>query len=475
MAKLRTAMDAAFWDMDISSTQNLDGCAKAIPGDPLPLDSCITGKVLRVQQLSLLGNGFPLGIIPSLTPSPSKKDLGSFTLQSLLLHPSFGDWWLGLAGQIRPKKLISNLKEDVYKLINGDEFERPSFKDIADHVMDKSLYALALCTQIPISSSTSLFLSSEAHGERKGRRNKVLLFHKLPLHDIILNAAWPELFIDRKGRYWNVPESISLDCSSLISESGLRYRFGVHKNSGQPQAVVNSIDNDAPAALLPGLCAKAAFSYEKKKDLWRQKETKEDLYIKTEKGTFWRPAYDARLKEPHACISAIIGGTFGAWLHGEDKTLKLTSGDSSKVSSRSRKRNPVFADLFGSVCYTFQHGKFRKRYGDLTRVDARLDINSAFAFAKNITSMFQHTPAPHDNSASHPRLGLVFQQQVAGPIVFRIDTKCVVDSPWKKGLQIEDFMYTLSYSLRLLRSGKVVAWYSPKRKEGMIELRVYEF
>ena len=65
--------------------------------------------------------------------------------------------------------------------------------------------------------------------------------------------------------------------------------------------------------------------------------------------------------------------------------------------------------------------------------------------------------------------------QVAGPIVFRIDTKCVVDSPWKKGLQIEDFMYTLSYSLRLLRSGKVVAWYSPKRKEGMIELRVYEF
>ncbi|XP_057532808.1 protein TRIGALACTOSYLDIACYLGLYCEROL 4, chloroplastic-like [Amaranthus tricolor] len=209
MAKLRTAMDAAFWDMDISSTQNLDGCAKAIPGDPLPLDSCITGKVLRVQQLSLLGNGFPLGIIPSLTPSLSKKDVGSFTLQSLLLRPSFGlvdfdgtlrcelvvsllvlaaklmDFvafdklgWLGLAGQIRPKKLISNLKEDVYKLINGDEFERPSFKDVADHVMDKSLYALALCTQIPISSSTSLLLSSEVHGERKGRRNKVLLFHK---------------------------------------------------------------------------------------------------------------------------------------------------------------------------------------------------------------------------------------------------------------------------------------------------------
>lgn len=93
----------------------------------------------------------------------------------------------------------------------------------------------------------------------------------------------------------------------MVSESGLRYRFGVHKNGGKPEAVVSSTDSDAPAALLPGLCAKAAFSYEKSKDLWRQKETDEDLIIKTEMGKFWRPAYDVRLKEPHASISAFIG------------------------------------------------------------------------------------------------------------------------------------------------------------------------
>ncbi|KAL8058311.1 hypothetical protein ABFX02_03G009900 [Erythranthe guttata] len=66
MGNLRTAMDATFWDMNISTPQALDGASKAVPGDPIPIDG---GKALRIQQLSLLGNGFPLGIIPSFSPS----------------------------------------------------------------------------------------------------------------------------------------------------------------------------------------------------------------------------------------------------------------------------------------------------------------------------------------------------------------------------------------------------------------------
>lgn len=63
-----------------------------------------------------------------------------------------------------------------------------------------------------------------------------------------------------------------------------------------------------------------------------------------------------------------------------------------------------------------------------------------------------------------------------GPIVCRLDSRVSLASlPGKRGPHIEDFVYSLSYSLRLLQSGKVVAWYSPKRKEGMIELRVFEF
>uniref|UniRef100_A0A5B7CAI4 Protein TRIGALACTOSYLDIACYLGLYCEROL 4, chloroplastic n=1 Tax=Davidia involucrata TaxID=16924 RepID=A0A5B7CAI4_DAVIN len=473
MANLRTAMDSAFWDVNIATPQTLDGIARSVPGDPFPLDGARASRALRIQQLSLLGNGFPLGLIPSYAPT-SPKDLGSLSFQSLLLKPATPNWWLGLIAQFRPKKLISSIKAEV---AGGDEWELPAFKDVAKHFMDKSLYSLGLCSQLSLTSSSSLLLSTEGHGERKGRRTRAMLFHKLPYHDVTMEAAWPELFIDRNGKYWDVPESISLDCSSLVSESGLRYRFGIHKNSGHPQTV-NSVSGEAPLALMSGLCAKAAFSYEKSKDLWREKETKKDVIVETDKGRFWRPSYDIRLREPHAAISGIIGGTCAAWFMGGENSVAVESrGDGDRISLGAKNRRPFSADLFGSVCYTFQHGKFRKLYGDLTRIDARLDICSASALAKKVSKIFRSTSVNNvENPMSSPRLSLIFQQQVAGPIVFRVDSKFSLgSSSGRRGPHVEDFICSLNYSLRVLHSGKVVAWYSPKRKEGMIELRVFEF
>ena len=121
-----------------------------------------------------------------------------------------------------------------------------------------------------------------------------------------MEAAWPQLFIDHKGQYWDVPESISLDLLSLVTESGLRYRLGLHKNSGHPLAL-NSTSSDAPASLMPGLCAKAAFSYEKSRDFWRKVQKRADIVEKTSQGLFWRPSYDCRLNEPHSAISGIVG------------------------------------------------------------------------------------------------------------------------------------------------------------------------
>ncbi|XAR63303.1 hypothetical protein NMG60_11023192 [Bertholletia excelsa] len=473
MANLRTAMDAEFWDLNVASPQTLlEGAAKHVPGEPYPLDAARASRALRIQQLSLLGNGFPLGIIPSYSPTPH-KELGSFSLQSLLLGQEFSNWWLGLVAQFRPKKLISGIKAEI---CNGDEWELPAFKDITKHLLDKSLYSLGLSSQISLTSKSSILLSTEAQGERKGRRTRAMLFHKLPNHDITMEAAWPELFIDHNGKYWDVPESVSVDCCSLVSESGLRYRFGLHKNGGNPQAV-GSGQGEIPLALMPGLCAKAAFSYEKSKDLWRQRETKKDLIIETEKGQFWRPAYDIRLKDPHATISGIIGGTCAAWFGGtENSEFVQTRGNENCISLGAKKRNTISADLFGSICCSFQYGKFRKLFGDLTRVDARLDIHSASALAQRISKLFRKAHSISDNSLSSPRLNLICQQQVAGPIVFRIDSRFLLDSSLEKGgIHMEDFIYSLSYSLRLLHSGKVVAWYSPKRKEAMIELRVFEF
>ncbi|KAF5821772.1 hypothetical protein HanXRQr2_Chr01g0018611 [Helianthus annuus] len=76
------------------------------------------------------------------------------------------------------------------------------------------------------------------------------------------------------SRYWELPDSISFDCLSLA---------------------VDFVDGQPPASLNPGVCAKAAFSYEKSKDLWRIPETKEDLALaKGESGEFRNTAYDIR-------------------------------------------------------------------------------------------------------------------------------------------------------------------------------------
>ncbi|XP_026406736.1 protein TRIGALACTOSYLDIACYLGLYCEROL 4, chloroplastic-like [Papaver somniferum] len=482
MANMRLAMDSTFWDLNVSTPQTLDGSAKSIPGEPFPLDGAKASRVLRTQQLSLLSNGFPLGIIPSYSPT-SQKELGSFSMQSLLLRPSTSNWWLGLVGQFRPKKLITSIKSEFFA---NNDFELPAIKDIAKHIVDKSIYSLGLCTQLSIGPDSSLLLSTEKQGDRNKRRSKAKLYHKLPGHDITMEAAWPELFVDRNGEYWNVPESVSLDLSSIVSESGLRYRLGLQKVSGQPQPLSDSI-GEPPLNLMPGLCTKAGFSYEKSRDIWRQKETEEDRTRKTDQGAFWWPSYDVHLKEPHAAVSGIIGGTCTAWLTGkggstaEDSSIQV--GESGTVSLHPKIRKPLMADLYGSVCYTFQHGKFRKSYGDLTRVDARLDICSASAFAKGaadlVSDVFGSSSASKEvNPLSSPRLNLILQQQVAGPIVFRVDSKFALGSTvsgGKRGLHMEDIMYSLNYSLRLLHSGKVVAWYSPKRKEGMIELRLFEF
>lgn len=58
----------------------------------------------------------------------------------------------------------------------------------------------------------------------------------------------------------------------------------------------------------------------------------------------------------------------------------------------------------------------------------------------------------------------------------RVDSRLALTSPSGKHIpHVEDIIYSLSYSLRILRSGKILAWYSPKRKEAMVELRLFEF
>ncbi|CAN6461258.1 unnamed protein product [Victoria cruziana] len=480
----------------------MDGVARAVPGDPFPVGLARAGTTLRAQQLPVFARGFPLRLIPNFCPplpsssscsaaaSPSaaaaslKDTHGSFALQTpLFINPPSSNWWVTLMAQLRPKKLFDSIKAEV---TGGDELEIPGLMNVLKIVCDKTLYAAGLCSQLPLTPNSSLILSTEGHGGQ-GKRSKAIYFHKFPHHDVTVEAAWPELFVDRNGTYWEVPTSVSLDMASLVSKTGLRYRFGIHKNGGHPQPL-NTTCRDVPASLMPGWCAKAAFSYEKNMDIWRERDNPQDAIVRTKERKFLRIPYDILMNEPHSAVSGIIGGTCAAWL---GDNLKLRSNPNNQLVGENQgsdgfpysvSRSRFSADLFGSLRYTLQHGKFRESFSDFTRLDARFDICSGAAFTKGalyLLSDMLRKPSERRkvNPLASPKLNVIFQQQVAGPIVFRVDSRISANSPatGKHFPHVEDVVYSLCYSLKLLESGKVVFWYSPKRKEGMVELRVFEF
>lgn len=103
-----------------------------------------------------------------------------------------------------------------------------------------------------------------------------------------------------------------------------------------------------------------------------------------------------------------LGSSCASWI----SNGRNFSGEDLAMSKR-RERSRFNADLFGSVCCTFQHGRFTKNFGDLTRVDARLDISSGSGLAKKIVNGFKSSSiGVSEQPSASPRLNLIFQQQV---------------------------------------------------------------
>lgn len=116
-------------------------------------------------------------------------------------------------------------------------------------------------------------------------------------------------------------------------------------------------------------------------------------------------------------VTHSLGSSLAAWITGRGM---LVNG---------KKRSPISADLFGSACYTFQKGRFSKLYGDLTRVDARLDVSSASALAKRIFHAVRRSSGSSGNKSDDtlwsPRLNLIFQQQVIISFCPEIKSECL--------------------------------------------------
>lgn len=120
---------------------------------------------------------------------------------------------------------------------------------------------------------------------------------QLPRHDLTLEALWPGLFVDNIGNYWDVPLSVAFDLASVASNSGSSYHLCIQHNSGHPKQFSGDETREIPPSLLPGLCAKAAFSIKKDEDIWRNKGGKLKMV----------QPYDVFSSDTHVSVSGIIG------------------------------------------------------------------------------------------------------------------------------------------------------------------------
>lgn len=124
-------------------------------------------------------------------------------------------------------------------------------------------------------------------------------------------------------------------------------------------------------------------------------------------------------------IHILLGGTCTAWFGGNgnsDPSLPTQSGEVESDRRITNKRNPFSADLFGSLCYTIQRGKFKNDFNDLTRIDARLDVSSASAFIRGaahlISDITRGRVVREVDPLASPRLHVVLQQQVLSPCAY---------------------------------------------------------
>lgn len=464
MKKLRWAMDGSFWDVDVSTPVTVDGVARPVPGFGLPLGVSRGASLSRPKQIAFFQRFMTMPFVPSYSAAGN-----GFCLHRVLSLPLGEHWFTTLLGQFNLQKFISSFKE------NGSmqPSESSWLKSIGSQLRNKSFYALNLCSEVLITAEDKLLLSIEGYGDEKKPRHKAVIHHKFLNHNLTVEAAWPELFVDNIGTYWDVPFSMAIDLASIASESGGSYHFCVNHNAGQPEQHGGQTTSGAPTTLLPGLSFKSAFSLKKNVDIWRSKAPKLKLV----------QPFDILLSNPHITVSGILGTVVTAVIGNnlvksqvEDKSLAFEGLSLHAPGVNST----IFSDIFGSVSLSVQHGNFQRFFLDLTRVYARMDFPSGTRFFSEATKLAQDIYHSRQLSteairAICPKATLSLQQQIVGPFSFRVDSGVSLDlknNEWH--VSAEDPVFAIEYALQVLGSAKAVAWYSPKQKEFMIELRFFE-
>ncbi|KAM1191495.1 hypothetical protein ACFX2I_011959 [Malus domestica] len=466
MKKLRWAMDGSFWDLDVSTPRTLDGLVRPVPGDPLPLGLTRGPRLSRPKQIDFMQRFMASIFVPSYTAADG------FTLQRVLTLPIGENWFGTILGQFNFQRFISAVKK------SGKEAPPDSvsswMQSIGTHLREKSLYALSFCSEFWLTADDTLVLSVDGYGDDKKPRKKALFQHKFSHHNLTVEAVWPGLFADKPGNYWDVPFSMSLDLASVASDSGASYRVCARHNSGTPERFDGGQSDGVPVTLLPGLSVTSAFSFKKNFELWRSHAQKLRMV----------QPFDVFLSNPHVSASGIIGAVMTASFG--DSWVRSQIADDDPQGFRGFSfwapgvKSAFLADIFASATFTAQHGNFQRLFLDLSRFHARLDFPSGSKFlsgAAHLAQDYFNSQQPNLEAIQDicPNATLSLQQQICGPVSFRVESGVAVElknRDWN--IRVDEPVFALEYALQVLGSAKAVAWYSPKHQECMIELRFYE-
>ncbi|CAL9037985.1 protein TRIGALACTOSYLDIACYLGLYCEROL 4, chloroplastic-like isoform X1 [Musa acuminata AAA Group] len=465
MGRLRWAEEGCGrWELDMEAPVTMEGTARAVPGDPLPLGLSRGRRITRPKQLDFMHRFMSSPLVPSFAGDPANGGQGLLLHHAHTLHLT-ENWSTTILEQLDVQKISLLFKE--FASNHGKEISWP--KIIFKHLLD--IFSWGLGTEFLFTQNSSFLV--EMYNVKKGNRGKAIFQQKLPHHNLTLETAWPGLFVDNNGTYWDVPLSLAVDLASISSSSGLSYHLCLQHNSGKPKHFGGDQTTQVPPSLLPGLCARAAASIKENWSIWRKKEGKLRMV----------QPYDVFLSDPHITASGVLGAVASASLGDCSARLPIEDGLERCKAFRlyAQKNNlAAFADLFASVSCTAQHGNFQRLFLDLTRFNARLDFPSGSAFLTGVAHLSRDLYNSRQLNleairAVCPELTVSLQQQIAGPFSFRVDSRILFDPKDRYHIaRLDESIFAIDWALKVLGSAKATAWYSPKHREAMVELRFFE-
>ena len=330
----------------------------------------------------------------------------------------------------------------------------------------------------------------------------------LPGHDVSLEATWHERVAAGAGAYVEVPRAAALSVASR-RRGPLRYRAGVVSDStpvqlGAPPAT------SAPQGALEGFGPPHA-------QLGAVLGGQLSFYPRAKSGG---NADGLRRSRPNGSAKAGRGGslipqrarvTLGAWLGGIARAPLRRSASSATSGAAVPPGVALLRSLgaehfaFASAAASVQLGAFSRPLLDYTALSLRADVAAASGqllgaarAAGAATAASLGAPAGAAGAPLGCHVTLSAAQQLIGPLRLRADLRLsaaaaaaaahgnwpqsapppVAGRPGSAATAVDavEAVYGLDVALpAVLGAARIVAWYSPQRREGLAELRFLEF